>query len=62
MTVPSSTAPFEMWWSLVCNAKARQDDAAFAVALAQYRRASILESGYSDTEDLRQQLADAADW
>ena len=41
--LPTSTASWEMWWSLVCNARARGDRQAKRVALAQYNRAVELE-------------------
>ena len=41
--LPASTAPWEMWWSLVLNAKSRGDRVAKRVALAQYNRAVELE-------------------
>lgn len=41
--LPLSTARWEVWWCLACNAGARGDRQAKRVALAQYRRAVELE-------------------
>ena len=41
--LPLSTARWEMWWCLACNAAARGDRQAKRVALAQYYRAVDLE-------------------